>query len=368
MPLPSAQPAAAAALSRPARLQSVDALRGLTVAAMLLVNNAGDWGHVHPWLEHAAWHGIAPPDYVFPMFLVVMGVSISLGLVPQRERGADAGLLSRQVLARALRIVLLGLLLHTAAWLALEPRSFRLPGVLQRIGICYALAGLAALYLRARMQWALLAALLAAYGLLLAAGGSLAPWVNLPDWLDTLLFGLHAYQFDPASGRAHDPEGLLSTVPAVASTLLGVRAGAALRLGAQGALLKMAAAAWAAGALWSGSQPLNKHLWTPSFALWTGGVALLLLVLAHHWIDLRGAPPLGRAMGRNAITAYALAWLGTCALGASGLMDRLYPAWFAAPMSSFAPWVPSAAFAVAFTGVVWALMVVMDRRGWHITI
>ncbi|MED5618113.1 acyltransferase family protein [Ideonella sp. BN130291] len=352
----------------PARLQSVDALRGLTVAAMLLVNNAGDWGHVHPWLEHARWHGLTPPDLVFPLFLVIMGVSISLGLVPLRERGADAAALSRKVLVRALRILLLGLLLQAVAWLTIEQRPFRVLGVLQRIGVCYAVAGLAALYLRAGLQWVLLALLLAGYGLLLAAGGSLQPWVNLPDRVDTWILGPHAYQFDAASGRAHDPEGLLSTVPAIASTLLGVRAGALLRRGAGGALLGMGLAACVAGALWAGWQPLNKHLWTPSFALWTGGLSLLLLALAHRLIDRMGAPPLGRAMGRNAITAYALAWLGTCALAGTGAMEHLYPALFAAPMSGLPPWVPSAAFAVAFTGVVWVLMAAMDRRRWYIAI
>jgi predicted acyltransferase len=361
MQLPSAS-------SRPPRLQSVDALRGLTVAAMLLVNNAGDWNHVHPWLAHVAWHGIAPPDYVFPMFLVIMGVSISLGLVPQRERGADVAALSRGVLARAVRIVLLGLLLQAVAWLTIEQRPFRVMGVLQRIGICYAVVGLAALHLRTGLRWALLGLLLAGYGLLLATGGSLEPWLNLPDRVDALWLGPHAYQFDQASGRAHDPEGLLSTVPAMASTLLGVQAGALLRRGDIRALLKLGLAAAAAGALWSFWQPLNKHLWTPSFALWTGGAALLLLVLAHGCVDRLGAPALGRAMGRNAITAYALAWLGTCALGGTGWMARLYPAGFAAPLGGFAPWVPSAAFALVFTGLVWALVAAMDRRGWRVTI
>jgi predicted acyltransferase len=349
-------------------LQSVDALRGLTVAAMLLVNNAGDWGHVHPWLEHAEWHGIAPPDYVFPVFLVVMGVSISLGLVPRLERGATRGELSRQVLWRALRIVLLGLALQALAWLTIEQRPFRVMGVLQRIGLCYAAAGLLAIHARATVQWAALAALLLGYGVLLSTGASLAPGVNLPDRLDTLLLGPHAYQFDAVTGRAHDPEGLLSTLSAIASTLLGVRGGAALRRAATGRMVAIGTGSFATGAAWSFVQPLNKHLWTPSFALWTGGTALLLLALAHRWVDLRGAPALGRSMGCNAITAYALAWVAACALGGSGLMGWLYAVLFARPLGGFEPWVPSAAFALAFTAVVWALMAWLDRRGWRLTI
>jgi predicted acyltransferase len=349
-------------------MASVDALRGLAVAAMLLVNDAGDWSHVHPWLEHAPWHGLSPPDFVFPMFLVVMGVSIALALVPQQERGADVRALSRKVLWRALRIVLLGLALQAAAWLTIEQRPFRVMGVLQRIGLCYAAAGLLALHARAAMQWAVFGALLAGYGLLLAAGAPLEPWVNLPDRLDGLLLGRHAYQLDAATGGAHDPEGLLSTLPALASVLLGLRAGDALRRGQVVRLVAVGVAAWAAGALWALLQPLNKNLWTPSFALWTGGFSLLLLALAHRLVDLRGWPALGRSMGRNAITAYALGWLATCALGATGLMDWLYPRLFVAPLRGFEPWVPSAAFALAFTGAVWALMAWLDRRGWRFTI
>jgi predicted acyltransferase len=358
-------------MGRPSpRLASVDALRGLTVAAMLVVNDAGDWSHVHPWLEHAAWNGIAPPDLIFPMFLFIMGVSVALALVPRVEAGGNRGMLLRAVLARALRIVLLGLALQWAAWVSMEPgRSFRVMGVLQRIGLCYAALGLMAIGVRsARVQWAVFAALLIGYAAMLA-GGPLDPGLNLADRIDTAVLGRHAYQVGLPDGASHDPEGLLSTLPSIATALLGLRAGAWLRVGRTRRLAVGGLAAFALGSAWSLQLPLNKNLWTPSFVLWTGGVSMLALALAHELVDRRGWPALGRTLGVNAITAYALGWLAICALAGSGALGPLYTALFAAPLAGHCPpWVASAAFALAFTAVIWAVMRGFEARGWRITI
>lgn len=354
----------------PSRLDSVDALRGLTVAAMLVVNDAGDWHHVHRWLEHAEWHGVTPPDYVFPFFLFIVGVSIALALLPQLERGADRALLQRKVLWRALRLVLLGLALEAVGQLAFHPsRGFRPFGVLQRIGLCYGAVGVLALHLRsARVQWACIAGLLLGYWALLALGGPLALWDNLHDRLDAVLLGRHAYMFDAATGRAHDPEGPLGTLPAIATTLLGLRAGHWLRARDLRTLLRAGLAMAALGALWSVVLPLNKNLWTSSFVLWMAGWATLLLLAAHWLVDRRGWPALGRSLGVNAITAYAASWVAICVLVGSGAMKPLYAALFARPLAGFEPWVPSAAFALAFTAVFWALMRVFYLRGWRITV
>lgn len=287
------------------RFASVDALRGLTVASMLLVNNPGDWNHVYAPLEHAAWNGCTPTDLIFPFFLFIVGVSIALGLVPKREAGTSAALLDRAVLVRALRIVGLGLGLHLCAWLLLDLAHFRPWGVLQRIGLCFLAAGLAAIHLRATGQWACVGVLLVGYALLLAATGGSAPFGNVVSRVDTALLGPHLCLFDAATGRGHDPEGLLSTLPAIATTLLGVRAGAWLRSGRQRALLGFALAALAAGAFWSLVQPFNKNLWTSSYVLWTAGWAAVALLAAHVLVDLRGWPALGRSLGINAIAAYA---------------------------------------------------------------
>jgi predicted acyltransferase len=356
--------------ARSSRLASVDALRGLAVAAMLVVNDAGDWSHVYPWLEHAPWHGCTPADLIFPFFLLIVGVSLSLALGPKLDAGAAPRGLAAALLWRGLRIVALGLVLHAAAWWLIDGRAFRVPGVLQRIGICFAAAGLLMLWLRsARAQWAAWFVLLLGHGALLALGGTLAPGDNLADRIDSALLGRFAYQFDAASGRAHDPEGLLGTLGALATVMLGVRAGDWLRAGRWQRVAGAGIAALAAGAAWSLLQPLNKALWTPSFVLWTGGLGLLGLALVHGLVDRLGAPAFGRSMGINAITAYAGAWLASCALAGSGLMAPLYATLFAAPLAPrFGAEFASLAFALAFTAAWWALTAWFERRGWRLTI
>ena len=350
------------------RLDSVDALRGLTVAAMLLVNNAGDWGHVFDWLEHAAWHGCTPPDYIFPFFLVIVGVSIALALAPRLERGDARGPLAQGVLLRGARIVLLGLALHLIAMWLIPGREFRPMGVLQRIGICFALAGLAFVYLRAAWQWALIAGLLVGYSLLLFLGGGFGPHLNIADRVDNAVLGAYAYSFDVRTGLGQEPEGIVSTLGALASTLLGVRAGVWLRARNMRALLLAGGALLLAGALANLVMPWNKQLWTPSFVLWTSGACVVLLVAAHRLVDLRGWRPIGRSMGINAIVVYAGAWVATCVLEATGAMAAVYGAVFTPLVPWIGPAGASLAFAVAFTACGWGLMAWFARRGWRFSI
>jgi predicted acyltransferase len=342
-----------------ARYASVDALRGLTVAAMLLVNDPGDWGQVYAPLEHAAWNGCTPTDLIFPLFLFIVGVSITLGL--------GAGTTNRAVLLRALRIVALGLVLHLAAHLAMGTPAFRPMGVLQRIGVCYAGAALLALHTSPRTQWVVFAAILIAYGMLLF-GAPLTQDANLASRLDTLLLGRHAYEFDAASGRAHDPEGVLSTLPALATTLLGVRCGAWLQRGAMRRLLIAGLAALALGALASAVQPFNKQLWTPSYVLWTGGLSIAALLFAHQFVDRRGWPPIGRSFGINAIAAYALAWLVVCALEGLRWGAPLYQAGFGWIVPLLGPKAASLAYALAFVALFWAGTALLARRSVRIRI
>ncbi|HEX6704441.1 MAG TPA: heparan-alpha-glucosaminide N-acetyltransferase domain-containing protein [Albitalea sp.] len=345
-----------------ARLDSVDALRGLTVAAMLLVNDAGDWGHVYAPLEHAAWHGCTPTDLVFPFFLFIVGVSVSLSLGSRVEAGADAAALRRSVWVRALRIVLLGLALHAVAHWAMGTRAFRPFGVLQRIGLCFAAAGLLVIHTRPRTQWWLIGLTLLGYWWLLLWGGSLSKEANLASRIDTALLGRFAYEFDPLTGRGHDPEGLLSTWPAIATTLLGVRAGDWLRRGLTPRLWQAGLAALAAGALWSTVLPFNKQLWTSSYVLWSGGWACLALWAAHLAVDRHGWPPLGRSFGVNAIAAYAGSWLMVCALEALGWGRPIYVHGFAWMTPLTGPYLPSLAYALAFVALWGGLMVLLDRR------
>ncbi|MCL1635786.1 DUF5009 domain-containing protein [Luteimonas sp. SX5] len=336
---------------------------------MLLVNNPGDWSHVYAPLLHAQWHGCTPTDLIFPFFLFVVGVSISLGIAPRIEGGAPRAALQYGVLLRAVRIVGLGLLLHLLAWWLLDMDHFRPWGVLQRIGLCFAAAGLSAIYLKPRLQWLVLIAILLGYWALLAWGGTYAPYGNIASRIDAALLGPLAYQFDAATGRGHDPEGLLSTLPAIATTLLGLRAGDWLRHGRVRRLRNAGVIALGAGALWTLWLPLNKNLWTSSYVLWTGGWAMLALAACHFLIDLHRWPALGRSFGVNAIAAYVGSAAMVYVFAALGWWQPIYSKGFADWMTPrFGPYAPSLAFALAFVAFWWGVARWMDKRGWHIKI
>ncbi len=345
------------------RLASVDALRGLTVAAMLIVNTPGDWSHVFAPLRHAAWHGCTPTDLIFPFFLFVAGVSLTLSLAPRLAAGVSRTELARALSWRALRIIALGLALHALAWWALSAEHFRPMGVLQRIGLCVLVSGCLLIYTRSRTQWVIVATVLAGYWLLLVSGGTLEPWTNLASRIDAAVLGEHAYAFDVATGRAHDPEGLLSTLPAIATTLLGVRAGEWLRSGNLRNLLVLGFGGVLAGMVWSTMFPLNKNLWTSSYVLWTAGWASVALALFHELIDRRGWPALGRTLGVNAITVYAGSAALIYVLIALGWLDPLYEGLFARWMTPrFGLYAASLAWALAFTGFWWFVAWGLDRR------
>ncbi len=347
----------------PVRYASVDALRGITVAAMLLVNNPGDWAHVYAPLLHSEWNGCTPTDLIFPMFLFIVGVSIALALMPRVAQGVAPTALTGTVLKRAARIVGLGLLLHVCALFAFELAHYRVMGVLQRIGLCFAAAGLAALYLRPRSQWTLLAALLLGYAALLASGGTYAPFDNIASRIDHALLGVHVYQIDATTGRGHDPEGLVSTLGALATTLLGLRAGDWLRRADTRALWIAGAVTMVAGYALSYWQPINKNLWTPAYVLWTGGIACWVLALFHLGIDRHGWPAWGRAFGVNAIAAYAGSAFLLYALVATGALEPLYQHAFAGWMTPrFGPYVPSLAYALAFVALWWVVVRLLDAR------
>ncbi|MBN8947017.1 MAG: DUF1624 domain-containing protein [Rhodanobacter sp.] len=348
--------------ARSTRLASLDALRGCTVAAMLLVNDPGDWGYVYWPLEHAQWNGCTPTDLIFPFFLFVVGVSVALAILPRLERGASAAELTRAAMWRAARIVLLGLAINLLATWLLPDRGMRIPGVLQRIGVCFAAVALFAIRTRPRTQWCAIALLLFGYCGLLELGGTLAPWANLASRTDSAVFGHYVWSIDPLSGRGHDPEGLLSTLPALATTLLGLRAGCWLRRGRLKALGLGGLLSLALGAGWSLVLPFNKNLWTPSFVLWTAGWAVLAL-LAFHWlVERRGWPPLGRRFGVNAIAAYAgseVMQIVLPALGQAAWYRTVFAGWMT---PRFGPCVPSLAFAVVFVAFWWLVVWAMDRR------
>ena len=350
--------------SHPAkRYASVDALRGIAVAAMLLVNNPGDWNHVYAPLLHAPWHGITPTDLIFPLFLFIVGVSIALAVSPRIGRGESQSSLAKAVLVRAARIVGLGLLLHACAMWAFDLPHYRPMGVLQRIGLCYAVVGLLAICARPPERWVLAALLLFGYAALLVTGPSLEPFENIAGRIDFAVLGQHVYQFDPTTGRGHDPEGLVSTLGALATTLIGLEAGRWLREGHVGRLWIGAAVGLAGGQLWSLALPLNKNLWTPSYVLWTAGAATALLAFVHWLVDRRGLPAWGRAFGVNAIAAYAGSALLLYALAAPGWLAPIYQHGFGAWMTPrFGPYFPSLAYALVFVAFWWVIARWLDAR------
>jgi predicted acyltransferase len=367
------------AVSPPERLMSLDVFRGLTVAAMLLVNNPGTWSAVYDPLEHAEWHGWTPTDLIFPFFLFIVGVSMAYSLVARRERGEAAGRLFGKAAKRGAILIGLGLLLAAFPYYTLDLSHLRLPGVLQRIGLAFALASAVVLFAGVRAQVAVAAALLlgywAAMTLVPAPGfgaGDLGKEGNLAAFVDRAVLGTNHLW---ASAKTWDPEGLASTFPAVTTVLLGVFAGRWMRSGRPPAerlvgLFLAGNALVAAGWMWSGVFPINKNLWTSSYVLFTAGLAMHTLAVCYWMVDVRGwkrwAGPFAW-FGMNAIFAFFF----------SGVMARVMNLWKidGRPVkqvifdAAFGSWLPahaaSLAFALCFvalwTSIVWA----MHRKGWY---
>ncbi len=319
-PAPPSDPASA-------RLVSLDAFRGATIAAMILVNNPGSWAHVYPPLLHAPWHGWTPTDLIFPFFLFIMGVALPYSFARRRELGDSHGRLTLHILRRSLVIVGLGIFM--AAFPEFDDwHELRIPGVLQRIGVVYLVAGLLFLRLSARSRLVVGAALLLTYwaAMMLVpvpgfGPGQLSPEGNLGAWLDREILGqAHLWRNDP-----WDPEGILSTIPAVVTSLLGVAFGQALRAGGAQLtnLLRLAgwsAAGVAAGLLWGLWFPINKNLWTSSYVLFSGGAAGVLLTLSLWAIDRRGLKRWSMPFvvyGRNPIAVFV----------GSGLLTKMLLRW-----------------------------------------
>jgi predicted acyltransferase len=364
------------------RLLSLDVFRGLAVAGMIVVNHPGDPAHVWSPLAHAAWNGWTTADLVFPGFLFIVGVAITLALAPRTTAAAPRGPLVRRIMRRALTLFALGLLLN--AFPAAHLTDLRVPGVLQRIALCYLLASLAFLGTNATGQAALLVALLVAYWVLMthvpvpgAGPGMLEPGADLAAWVDRWLLDGHL------GHGSWDPEGLFSTLPALATTLMGVMAGHWMR-GARSTAEKTAglAAAGAAGVAlgaWLGRWfPINKSLWTSSFAVLTGGTSALLFGVCYWLIDVkryrRPAAPLV-VFGRNPIALYVLATLAAKVLDAvrvaepDGTMAPLREVIYRHAFAGWAgPTAGSLLFALVFVAGWLVFLTPLHRRGLFIKV
>ncbi len=285
------------------RLISLDAFRGATIAAMLLVNNPGSWSHVYAPLRHAEWHGWTPTDLIFPFFLFIVGAAMAWSLRRYREAGAGVSRgFAVRVTRRVALLVGLGLLLN--AFPTFDLAGVRLPGVLQRIGLVYLIAAPLVVLCSGRMLVVVGAMVLLVYWWVLGRWG-MSPDENLARTIDHALFGpFHLYR----SGESTDPEGLLSTLPAVVTTLLGYRAGLLIRDGGRVDRVLIESGVLAGlGLLWGVVLPINKPLWTPSYVLLSAGLAGVCFAGAYWLIDMQGRRWIGRPfeqMGVNAITAF----------------------------------------------------------------
>jgi len=361
-----------------ARLESLDVFRGATIAAMLLVNNPGSWAAIYAPLRHADWHGWTPTDLIFPFFLFIVGVAMTFSFGKLGERGATRGQLMEKAAKRGAILFVLGLLLHSFPWIGYDYSRIRIPGVLQRIGLAYIIASAIFLWFGPRGRLAALGGLLLGYWAMLSwvpvpgvGAGVLEPGQDLGAFVDRAVFGTnHLWTFS----QTWDPEGLLSTLPAVGTVLTGVFVGDWLRGDRSPAtivrgLAIAGVAATAGGLLWGLAFPINKPLWTSSYVVFTSGMGALAFAACYWLVDMKGYRRWSRPFlwfGVNAIAAYFLSgifarFLNMIQVPAAGDATIPLKAWIYqhAFESWLAPVNASLAFALAFvvvwTGVVWAL-------------
>jgi len=341
----------------------------MTIAAMILVNNPGTWSAMYWPLGHAEWHGWTPTDLIFPFFLFIVGMAMNYS----RKTSL------REALRRA--AVLFGLGVFMAAFPFFNLATVRIPGVLQRIALCYLAAWVVRRWLGPLGQALTCALTLVGYWALMTLvpvpGGlaaNLDPQTNLGAWLDRLLLGGHLWR----QTQTWDPEGLLSTLPAVGTTLLGVLAGEWLRSSRAprvkvAGLLAGGLALTLAGLLWHESFPINKNLWTSSYVLFTGGMAASLFAVTYLVADVQGTRGWTRpwvVYGRNAIFVFVASGLVAKLLvlikpGGMALQAWLYHGLFAGWL---APVNASLAYAVANILVWYLVLLWMDRRGLYLKV
>lgn len=374
------------------RLLALDALRGLTITAMILVNNPGSWSYVYGPLRHADWHGWTVTDLIFPFFIVIVGMSLQLSL--QRQSSVSKAVIIKLGALRSLKLIGLGLFLvlfyynfRDASYNYIEQKllALRWFGVLQRIGVVYFFSLLIVLYcgVRGRILWLVglcavyLAAMLFvpyqdAYGNrftgLLQFGNSFAAW------LDHAVLGANHVYYRSATPFAFDPEGLWSTLPAIASCLSGVliaqwlQADRSLVQKIRGLLLCGVVAVWLAE-LWHFSLPINKSLWTPSFVLLSSGYCAIALAACIWLCDVKrwrrwSAPFV--VFGANAILFFMFAGiaarlLGMISVGPGSLQSWLFNHLYQPVLGSYNG---SLAFALSFLLLSYLLMHWCYKRGY----
>ncbi|MEZ5043092.1 MAG: DUF5009 domain-containing protein [Saprospiraceae bacterium] len=417
------------------RLLSLDVFRGMTIALMILVNNPGSWSTVYPPLLHADWHGVTPTDWVFPFFLFIVGVAIPLALGKRKERGDAHAAIIKKILGRVAIIFGLGLFLAAypkfgisdeqsgirsihyvilalfmvavfvreamednvavrkvagivalagiagmviIGFMAYDFSRLRIPGVLQRIALVYGACGI--LYLKANWRtqaWVGVGLLLLYWFLMMVVPvpgigpANLEPETNLGAWFDNLILKGHMY----SQTKVWDPEGFLSTLPAIVTGIIGMLTGTWLKTEHDhykkvAGLLAVGVILLALANVWDLNFPINKKIWTSSYVLYTGGVAMLILGVIYWLADIQGYQKWTRPFviyGTNALFVYvmsglvvktliAIKWVGADgnAVNALGwIYDTFYTPVFSNPYNA------SLAYALSnvlfFFGLAWVL-------------
>lgn len=311
------------------RLLSLDVFRGITIMGMILVNNPGTWSAIYPPLEHAKWNGCTPTDLIFPFFLFIVGVAISYSLSKRKAQGGDMKSLYTNIFRRTIILFALGLILagfpfglafgHHFSW-----DTIRIPGVLQRIAVVYMISSILFLTTNTKFQYWFTGIILVVYAALMClvpvpgvGYANLEPTTNLSAWLDRLVLGNHLW----SGTKVWDPEGILSTLPAIGTAMLGIFTGNWLRSEKDQTTKTVWLYTWGsilmvAGWVWDGWFPINKGIWTSSYVLYTGGLALNFLAFCYWFIDVKKITwwikPF-QVYGMNAITVFFL----------SGIVGRL---------------------------------------------
>lgn len=378
------------------RLLSLDVFRGLTITAMVLVNNPGSWSHIYSPLKHAQWHGWTPTDLIFPFFVFIVGVSICLSIEVQKRNGLSNSHIIKSSFIRTSKLVLLGWFLALFYyqignvqfnWIDDRLFAMRIMGVLQRIGIVYFICVLIYLMLKTRVQLWLFAGLMVIYILLMNfipysdTAGTVYQgfWLHgnsLAAWLDNLVLGSKHLYYKDAIPFSFDPEGILSTLPAISTCLSGILLGKYLRFAKRNRteLSKQIVYIAAIGLgmvvfaeLWSNWLPINKALWTPSFVLLSSGYACLVLALCMYLIDLKGyrnwcAPFV--VFGANSIAFYMFSGVMARIIIMIPVADSSLKAWLY--QSVYAPIFGalngSLAFAITFLIISYVVMYGMYRK------
>jgi predicted acyltransferase len=344
---------------------------------MIVVNTPGTWTHVYPPLLHAEWHGWTPTDTIFPFFLFIVGVSMAISFVRRRSQGATRRELLRHAVTRGLIIFGIGLALNLLSYFLFHREHLRIPGVLQRIGVVYLLASVIFLLLPRRGVVATAVGLLLGYWALMMlvpvpgyGAGRLDVEGNLAAYVDRAVLGAHTWK------PGWDPEGPFSTIPAVATTLLGTLAGEWLvspRVKHKiTGLLVGGLFALAVGALWGRVFPINKSLWTSSYSLFMSGLAAISIALCLWIVDVRDWKGWARPfewLGRNPIAAFVVSTLVTILMlavklsGPEGKPRSLYATIYRTVFDRFQdPRLGSLLFALAYLAVWVAVSGVLYRK------